>query len=94
MSVKYKLLHDYKGFAKGQIITVAGRHRFEDMKRGYGEPYIEPEPEVEKKAHPKAKPKSKPETKTEPKPKPKTESPKRDSKGHFITTNKQNKGAK
>ena len=70
MSVLYKLLKNYKGFAKGQIITVAAPSRFEDMNNGYGELYIEPVPEkIESESEKISKPKIK---------------QKRDSKGHFI----------
>ncbi len=50
MGIKYRLLRDYNGFAKGAIITVAGQHRFDDMNKGYGVPYVEPKPKVKPKS--------------------------------------------
>ena len=46
MSCKFKLLKDYDGFAKGSIITVAGQHRFADMNKGIGVPYVDPKPKA------------------------------------------------
>ncbi len=46
MSEKYILLKEYKGWAKGAVITVAAPSRLADMNAGYGERYVEPEPEV------------------------------------------------
>ncbi len=46
MSCKFKLLKDYNGFAKGSIITVAGQHRFADMNKGIGVPYVDPKPKA------------------------------------------------
>ena len=88
----FKLLKDYKGFAKGAVISVSGPSRLHDMNAGYGMPYIdektesvvkvelENEPELDVKVELEEIETPEPETEAEvevPKPKPKKRSKKK-----------------